>query len=252
MNNQICIVVAEDEAPLRHAFVEQLSSVWPDAQIVAECADGASAIEAVNAHQPDVVFLDIKMPKLSGLEVAKVIGGRAFVVFTTAYDKYAVAAFESGAVDYLLKPISSDRLEDTIARLKTRLGHQQPPNLEALVQELQSRLAREQEPLKWVTASSGNTTKMIAIDDVLYFQSEQKYTKVVTASSSAIIRTSLKDLMERLDANDFWQVHRSAIVAIHAIDSIKKNELGAHLLTLRDHADTLPTSKDFQRKFKAL
>lgn len=250
--HNIKVLIAEDESPLRFALQTQISSMWPEAYIVAACADGNQAIMEFERHTPDVVFLDIRMPGKSGLDVARLINNRAFVVFTTAYDEYAVTAFESGALDYLMKPIESDRLAETIARLRQRLDHQTPPDLRLLINQLQDQLTKKTDSLKWVTASFGDTVKMIAVDEVLYFQSEDKYTKVVTASFDAIIRTPLKGLMQRLDSELFWQVHRSVIVAVDAIDSIGKNELGVWQLQLRSRVEPLPVSSDFHRRFKSM
>ncbi len=246
------IIIAEDELPLRQSFERELERNWPEATIVASCADGASAIDAVKHLKPDVVFLDIRMPNKSGLEVAKAIGDQAFIVFTTAYDQYAVKAFESGAVDYLLKPIESKRLVGTIERLQQRLETQQPQNLENLISQLQGQLTPQADTIKWVTASAGDSVRMISVDDILYFQSDQKYTKVVTADSEAVIRMSLKELVSRLDGEQFWKVHRSTIVAASAIHAVKRNELGAWRLSLKDRAERLPVSAEFQKRFKAL
>jgi len=248
----IKVVIAEDERPLRESFERELQKSWPSASIVASCGDGASAIEAVDHFRPDVVFLDIRMPNKSGLEVAKEVGDKAFIVFTTAYDEYAVKAFESGAVDYLLKPIEPKRLGETIERLEQRLETQQPQNLESLISHLQGQLMPQADTIKWVTASAGDSVRMISVDDVLYFQSDQKYTKVVTADSEAVIRMSLKELVTRLDGERFWKVHRSTIVAASAINAIKRNELGAWRLSLKDRAERLPVSAEFQKRFKVL
>lgn len=249
---EVKILIAEDERPLRLALHSQISDIWPEASIVAACSDGDEAIKAFERHAPNVVFLDIRMPGKSGLDVARLVSNRAFVVFTTAYDEYAVTAFESGALDYLMKPIETVRLSETVARLKQRLNHQVPQDLELLISRLQENLTRKSDSLKWVTASIGDTVKMIAVDEVLYFQSEDKYTKVVTSGFEAIIRMPLKGLIQRLDSELFWQVHRSVIVSAEAIDSVSKNELGIWQLHLRDRAECLPVSGDFQRRFKSM
>lgn len=246
------IVIAEDELLLRQSFERELRRSWPEAIIVASCADGASAIEAVERLKPDVVFLDIRMPNKSGLEVAKAIGDQVFIVFTTAYDQYAVKAFESDAVDYLLKPIESKRLVETIERLQQRLETQQPQNLESFISQLQGQLAPQADTIKWVTASAGDSVRMISVDEILYFQSDQKYTKVVTADSEAVIRMSLKELVSRLDSEQFWKVHRSTIVAASAIHGVRRNELGAWRLSLKNRTERLPVSAEFQKRFKAL
>jgi DNA-binding LytR/AlgR family response regulator len=249
---EVKILIAEDERPLRLALQVQISKVWPEATIVATCADGDEAIKEFERHAPNVVFLDIRMPGKSGLDVARLVSNRAFVVFTTAYDEYAVTAFESGALDYLMKPIETVRLSETVARLKQRLSDQVPQDLELLITQLQDKLTRKSDTLKWVTASIGDTVKMIAVDEILYFQSEDKYTKVVTSGFDAIIRMPLKGLMQRLDSELFWQVHRSVIVSAEAIDSIVKNELGVWQLHLRNREECLPVSSDFHRKLKSM
>lgn len=250
---KVKILIAEDERPIRDALHVQILNAWPEADVVAVCADGVDALNQFEEQRPDVVFLDIRMPGLSGLEVAKEIGARAFIVFTTAYDEYAISAFESGAVDYILKPVETARLMETVSRVKARIGTQGPGNLESLFAELESKLAsQETKPLKWVTASIGNTVKMISVDDVLYFQSDQKHTKVVTRESEAIIRVPLKQLVARLEEDKFWQTHRSAIVAVDAVDSIFKDELGGWSLALKERTETLPVNAEFHRRIKAL
>jgi len=251
MANTVKVLIAEDEAPIRKEFAELLSSAWPEAELVDASQDGLKALKAFNQFNPDVVFLDIRMPGMSGLDVAKEIGARAFIVFTTAYDEYAIAAFESGAIDYLLKPIEKGRLNSTVTRLKERLANQQPQNLDCLIEDLKLQLAPEQDQLKWVTANTGDTIKMIAIEDVVYFQSEQKYTKVVTLEGEALIRMPLKELAKKLNPDRFWQIHRSAIVAVNEIKNLKKNELGNWSASLKSLQTSLPVSKEFQKKLKS-
>ena len=251
MNEFIKVLIAEDETPIRQEFSSLLATEWPEATLVGTAADGLQALEQFRQLTPDVVFLDIRMPGLNGLDVAKEIGDNAFIVFTTAYNEYAIAAFESGAVDYLLKPIEKSRLANTIARLKERLATQTPQNLDLLIENLKSQLTPAQEYLKWVTASSGDTIKMIAIDEIIYFQSDQKYTKVVTEEGEAVIRMPLKELSTKLDPDLFWHIHRSAIVAVNAIKSIKKDELGNWSAYLKSHQQQLPVSKEFQRRLKS-
>ena len=250
MTNTVRILIAEDEAPIRKEFAELLSTAWPEAKLVGASQDGINALAMFNELKPDVVFLDIRMPGMNGLDVAKEIGSRAFIVFTTAYDEYAIAAFESGAIDYLLKPIEHVRLSATVNRLKDRLANQQPQNLDHLIEGLKLQLAPEQEQLKWVTANSGDTIRMIAIEDIIYFQSDQKYTKVVTIEGEALIRMPLKELATKLNPDCFWQVHRSAIVAVNEIKTIKKNELGNWSASMKSLQKSLPVSKEFQRKIK--
>src|SRR5687767_10388577 len=206
-------VVAEDEALLRQAMLSALATAWPDLEIVAECEDGGSALEAIAAHQPDVAFLDIRMPGLTGLEVAAAAveaSPRTQVVFVTAYDQYAIDAFDTGAVDYLLKPIAPERLAQTVQRVQARLasGDRQDSDamatlLDKLTSALPRKLAESAEPLVWLTASTGNATRLILVEDVLYFRADNKYTTVMTAAGEALLRKPIKDLLELLDPANF-------------------------------------------------
>ena len=216
-------IVAEDETLLRKALLEQLGKAWPELRIVAECEDGASALEAIAEHRPDVAFLDIRMPGLTGLDVAAAIpeiSPATQVVFVTAYDQYAIDAFERGAIDYLLKPIAADRLAATVQRLQARAaaGPADSATLAALVRQLGSSLSpRAQPPLNWVTASAGRETRLILLDDVAYFRADNKYTTVMTGDGEALLRTPIRELLEVLDPAVFKQIHRSTIVNIKAI-----------------------------------
>src|SRR5581483_4259219 len=179
-------LIAEDEPLMRERLKDKLAIAWPSLRIVAEASDGDAALQAFAAHRPDVAFLDIRMPGRSGLDVAAAIGDDCHVVFVSAYDQYAIAAFEAGAADYLLKPVETDRLTLTVARVRDRLGSK-PSDLTSLVERLRESLARPR--LKWIKAAMGNQVKLIAVDDVLYFQSDAKYTRVVLAAGEALIRT---------------------------------------------------------------
>ena len=253
-------VVAEDEALLREALVAELRRAWPQLQILAECADGGSALEAIAEHQPDVAFLDIRMPGLTGLEVAAAgteASPRTQVVFVTAYDQYAVDAFEAGAVDYLLKPIAPDRLAHTVQRVRARIerGEPAPEALTGLLQQLSAALPRAPaaaEPLAWLTASSGNTTRLIRIEDVLYFRADHKYTLVVTAAGEAVLRKPIKDLLEVLDPAHFKQVHRSTIVNLRAIASITRDDAGRGVIALSSRPETLLVSQPYMALFRAM
>jgi DNA-binding LytR/AlgR family response regulator len=252
-------VVAEDEAFLREAMLAALRKAWPDLEIVAECEDGGSALEAIAARQPDVAFLDIRMPGLTGLEVAAAAleaSPRTQIVFVTAYDQYAIDAFETGAVDYLLKPIAADRLDRTVQRLRARLesGSTDGDVLAPLLQKLIGALPRrtQAEPLVWLTASSGNATRLILVDDVVYFRADNKYTVVMTAAGESVLRKPLKDLLAVLDANKFKQVHRSTIVNLGAIESIVRDETGRGLLRLKQRKETLTVSQPFMALFRGM
>ena len=247
-------LIAEDEAPLRAELKRSLAELWPELQIIAECEDGLTALEALHTHRPQLAFLDIRMPGLSGLEIARAAQGIAHVVFTTAYDEYAIQAFERGAVDYLLKPIKRERLEAALQRVRERLASNEPADLLELVAALQNRLATKpaESQIKWITASVGNTTKLFPIDDVLYFRAQDKYTHVATATDAAQIRTPLKELIEKLDPETFWQVHRSIIVRASAIRSLHRGDEGRCMLKLKGTDAELPVSAAFQHRFRAM
>jgi DNA-binding LytR/AlgR family response regulator len=246
------LLVVEDEAPQREALVAMLRDLRPTASIVA-CEDGLSALEAIEARAPDIAFLDIRLPGLGGLELARTLAGRAEVVFTTAYDEYAVRAFEAGAVDYLLKPVRGERLGQALARAESRRGAASS-QLAGLLEELQRGLGERQRvrALRWITASVGDSVKLVPIEDVLYFQAQDKYTRVVTAHDESVIRTPLKELLEGLDPEEFWQVHRSVIVRASAVERLRKDELGRFGLTLRGRPEVLPASQAFQQRFRGM
>ncbi len=248
-------IVAEDESLLRHSLVAELRRAWPALQVVAECEDGASAVEALAEHTPDVAFLDIRMPGLTGLEVAAVAAEaspRTQIVFVTAYDQYAIDAFERGAIDYLLKPVKPERLDATVARLQARDQQPDAAALAALLGKLGAlpAPAGAPEPLTWLTASAGRETRLILVDDVVYFQADQKYTTVVTADGEALLRTSLRELLPRLDPNTFKQIHRSTIVNLKAIAGIVRDDSGRGTVRLRQRSETLTVSQPFMALFK--
>ncbi|MFN7137106.1 MAG: LytR/AlgR family response regulator transcription factor [Thermomonas sp.] len=248
-------VVAEDESLLRQALVAELQRAWPGLQVLAECEDGASTVEALAEHQPDVAFLDIRMPGLTGLEVAAIAAEaspRTRIVFVTAYDQYAIDAFERGAIDYLLKPVKPERLDATVARLQVRDGQPDAATLAALLGQLSAlpRQADAPEPLTWLTASAGRETRLVLVDDVLYFQADQKYTTVVTADGEALLRSSLRELLPRLDPRTFKQIHRSTIVNLKAIAGIVRDDSGRGTVRLKQRAETLTVSQPFMALFK--
>lgn len=246
-------LIAEDEAPQRRELIRLLDKQWPELRVAAECEDGLSAIEALQADPPQVAFLDIRMPGISGIEVAKAaIEQGCQVVFTTAYDEYAVRAFEAGAVDYLLKPIREERLAQAVQRLRERLLRPVNEMLPTLLSALQQLPGERDQPLQWITASLGDTVRFIGIDEVLCFQAQDKLTRVLTAQGEAFIRTPLKELVRGLDPKHFWQVHRSAIVRAAAIDRISKDELGRFELRLKQNAETLPVSQAFAQRLRGM
>ena len=250
----ITAILAEDEAPLRRALRALLAETWPELRIVAECEDGIAAMEAIAAHRPDLCFLDIRMPGVSGLDVARAaVAAKSLVVFTTAYDEYAVRAFETGAVDYLLKPLQPERLQRAVERLRARLRDASVDDDAARVDALEAALRPAGARLiRWISAAVGDSVRMIGIEDVLFFQAQDKYVRVVTADGEAIIRTPIKDILAGLDPETFWQVHRGTVVRVSAIDRVRRDELGKSVLTLRGRQDALPVSAAFLHRFRGM
>jgi len=250
--NRPTALIAEDELPQRRELRALLAELWPELDVVAECEDGLAALQALEQHRPQVAFLDIRMPGISGLEVARAAGDHCQVIFVTAYEEYALRAFDEGAVDYLQKPVARERLRRAVERTRARLGSGAQVDMTALIDMVQSRLAPGGKSIKWITASVGNTMKMFSIDEVLFFQAQDKYTRVVTADSEGHIRTPLKELVAALDSETFWQVHRSVIVRVGAIRSVEKDEDGKLRLNVRGHAEILPVSSAFQYRFRGM
>ena len=249
-------VIAEDEELLRTALSSLLKEAWPQLQIVAECEDGASALESIAELQPDVAFLDIRMPGLTGIEVARGLtdaSPRTQVVFVTAYDQYAIDAFEQGAIDYLLKPITRERLLATVQRIQARAaaGHPDGATLEALLRHLSAReMPASKPPLVWITASTGKDTRLIMVDDVAYFQADNKYTTVMTAEGESLLRTPLRELLDSLDAATFKQIHRSTIVNMKAVASVSRDDTGRGRLKLKNRPEMLTVSQPFMSLFR--
>jgi len=244
-------IIADDEELPRSELRRLLAEVWPSLGVLAECEHGTDALEAIDRFQPDIAFLDVRMPGLSGLDVAKVAGARCRVVFVTAYDEHAFEAFETGAIDYLRKPVARARLEQTCARLRERL-ELPPPDVSVLMNELDRRLRGDAARIRWISASVADTIKIIPIDDVLYFQSDEKYTRVVTADDEALVRTPLRELVEGLDPDQFWQVHRSAVVRAAAIFRIRRDELGKITIALKDRPEVLRASQAYAWRFRPM
>jgi DNA-binding LytR/AlgR family response regulator len=260
-------VVAEDENLLREALLEQLHQVWPALEIVASCDDGAHALEAIIEHQPDIVFLDIRMPGLNGIEIAQAMqesSPHTQIVFVTAYDQYAIEAFEKGAIDYLLKPVSYDRLSAAVQRIQNRSKRDANKVAELLEQLDQLNLANrvgtrnvfyappKQDALVWLTASSGSETKLIMVDDVAYFKADNKYTVVMTAEGESLLRKPIRELLELLDPNLFKQIHRSTIVNLKAIASIARDDVGKGIVKLKNRPETLIVSQPFMVLFRSM
>lgn len=259
-------LIADDERLLREQLQARLRESWPDLQIVGVARDGLEAVKLADEQRPDVVFLDIRMPGLTGIEAAREIvaldGWQGEIVFVTAYDEYAVTAFEQGAVDYLLKPVESARLDKTVARLRDRLGLMQSPQpnpspaaQDALLQtlaQLQQRLNadRAAPTLRWLQCSVGATTKLISVSDVLFFRSDEKYTRLQLQDHEAFIRTPIRELILQLDEQQFWQIHRSTIVNVSAISGVQRDDAGRQRVSLKHHPEVLEVSRSFAHVFK--
>lgn len=254
MRERPTAVIAEDEALLRNDLLSALREAWPELQIVGEAEDGATAIEEIIAKRPDIVFLDIRMPGLSGLDVASIVREQqpdVRIVFVTAYDQYAVEAFAARAVDYLLKPVDRVRLAETVARLKeSPSSNGAAANAESALRDMAFRLSPPAEPLTWITASAGKETRLIMVDDIAFFQADNKYTVVMTAEGEALIRKPIKELLEALDPQQWKQVHRSTIVNLRAIKSIARDESGKGLVKFRSTAATVSVSQPFMYLFR--
>lgn len=253
-------VVADDERLMREQLRARLAEVWPELHVVAEAKNGQEAVEAVMQHRPDLAFLDIRMPGMTGVEAARHIGDACHVVFITAYSEYAVEAFEQGAVDYVLKPAERDRLELTVARLRKRLGTK-PSDLSDLLSKLTEKLDRVggtstagsgKQYLQWIQASMGQQLRMIPVVDVLFFTSDEKYTRVQTEAYEALIRKPIKELVEELDPEQFWQIHRATIVNIKAVAGTARDFRGRQLVQLRNHPEKLEVSRNYTHLFKQM
>jgi len=251
-------IIADDERLMREQLRARLAEVWPELEIVAEARNGEEAVEAVRQHAPDLAFLDIRMPGMTGIEAARAIGDTCHVVFITAYNEYAVEAFEQGAVDYVLKPAERERLELTVARLRKRLGHP-PSDLRELLSRLAQRLdgegsmpAKAGTKLQWIQASVGQQLKLIPVAEVLFFTSDEKYTRVQTETLEALIRKPIKELVEELDPSKFWQIHRSTIVNVDAIAGITRDFRGRQLVQVKGRPDKLEVSRNYTHLFKQM
>jgi DNA-binding LytR/AlgR family response regulator len=255
-------LIADDEPLLREALARQLAQAWPGLEIVAEARNGREAIELFEAKRPDVCFLDVHMPGVSGVEAASAIGRRAHLVFVTAYDRYAVQAFAQGVLDYLVKPVELERLAETVARLKERLAASQPaPNTSELLQQLAAQLAQLREggapaPLRFVRAQVGQTLRMIPVDEIDYLRSDAKYTRIAwrgdAGPAEALISTPLKEIVAQLDPAQFAQVHRSVVVNLRAISHVQRGDNETADIHLKGRKEVLPVSRSFLHLFKQM
>lgn len=251
-------IIAEDEPILRAQLKAKLAKLWPELVIVADVGDGEAALEAIAEHQPQLAFLDIQMPEMTGIEVAKSLAAnrdlKCHIVFVTAFDQYAVDAFNTGAIDYVLKPYSDERLQAAVARLKERLTAvpAQPQNLDLLMQHLAAKLNPGAEKLKWIKANIGANLRLIPIDDVLFFQSDEKYTLVATKEFDALIKTPIKEILDGVDTDKFWQIHRSTIVQASAIESVSRDFRGQATVRVKGRKENLTVSRPFSHLFKQM
>jgi len=245
----ITALIADDEEAPRAQLALALREAWPGLSIIAEAVNGADAWDAFLEHEPQVCFLDVRMPGLSGIEVAQRIAGRGHVVFVTAHGDHAVSAFDTGAVDYVLKPIDAARLQQAVQRVQGRL-HAAPVDLQRLLSQLAAPALRRPPALEIIQAAVGREVRLIRAAEVVYFESDARYTRVVHAEGEALIRTPLKELLTQLDPAQFWQVHRSIIVNHHHIASALRVDENNMQLTLRGRPEKLPVSRHFQALFK--
>ena len=236
-------IIADDESSLREYLTVLLNETWPQLNILHTAENGVDALKAIIKHQPDIAFLDIAMPGLSGLEVAEQCKGECHIVFVTAYDQYAIQAFENEATDYLLKPVNKERLQETQKRLQERLNHS-PRDLTKLLSKLQ----KHQSYLQWLKVAYQEEVKLINVDNIDYFQSSEKYTSAYVSGKEYVLRSSLKKLEKQLDPDEFWRVHRSTLVRVKAIGSIEKALSGQLIINIGTHK--LPVSRTCQHLFK--
>ncbi len=247
-------VIADDEDLQRAELRRLLALAWPELEIVASCEDGDAALAAIADLRPDLAFLDIRMPGMSGLDVARASAGSCRLVFTTAYDSHALDAFDLGAVDYLVKPLDPARLEQAVARVRSQLGAGAPGvDLARTLAELDRRLrpAAQQERIRWISSTAGSVIKIFPIDEVLFFESDTRYTRVVSATDEGLIRMPIRELAAGLDPEQFWQIRRGTLVRVRAIARVRRDELGNFTVELREHAAQLKVGQTYAWRFRS-
>ncbi|MDY0976290.1 LytTR family DNA-binding domain-containing protein [Massilia sp. CFBP9012] len=251
-------IIADDERLMRDQLRMRLQEAWPELQIVGEAKNGEEAVQLVAELNPDLTFLDIRMPGKTGMEAAREIGDGSQIVFVTAYDQYAVEAFERGAIDYVLKPTEPDRLKITVDRLKERLDKPQVAgsvndSVSAMLNQLAEKIAApKQKHLQWIQASIGQDLRMIPVEEILFFRSDEKYTAVQTAGFEALIRKPVRDLADELDPSLFWQIHRATLVNVNAIEGVTRDIRGRHLVLVKGRPEKLEVSRSFLHLFKQM
>ena len=250
-------LIADDEPLLRESLRRQLARLWPELSVVAEARNGREAVELFDIHLPQVVFLDVHMPGLNGIEAARSVARRAQVVFVTAYEQYAVQAFEQGAIDYLVKPIDETRLADTVQRLTLRIAQaaEPLPGAEAVLESLADELRRRAAPrawLQWIKASVGTSVRLIPVEQVAFLRSDEKYTLVVWDGGEALIRKTIRELADELDPQRFAQVHRSVIVNLHRVSQVTRNLNETAEVHLVGRGEVLPVSRSFLHLFRQM
>ena len=248
-------VVADDERLMRDQIIGRLKEAWPELQIVGEASNGREAVAMVQSLEPDIVFLDISMPGMTGIEAARALAGQVHVVFVTAHDEYAISAFEHGAIDYLLKPAEPERVAVTCQRLRERLK-QAPDPMQDLLAQLSQRLGigglKARDYMRWVQASVGPNIRMIPTTDILFFRAEDKYTRVQTRSFEALIRKPIKELIDELDPEEFWQIHRATVVRVDAVEQVSRNFRGQQVVHVKGSDEKLEVSRTFNHLFKQM
>lgn len=249
-------VIADDERLMREQIASRLREAWPELEIVGEASNGREAVALARAREPDIVFLDIRMPGMDGIEAARALAGQAHVVFVTAYDEYAVTAFEQGAVDYLLKPADPERVATTCQRLRARLATK-PDAMSELLAQLSATIsgggaAKARDGLRWVQASVGPTLRVIPTADILFFRAEDKYTRVQTATFEALIRKPIKELVDELDPEEFWQIHRAIVVRVDAVEHVGRDFRGHQVVKVKGRDDKLEVSRSFSHLFRQM
>ena len=239
---------------MREQIIDRLKEAWPELMIVGEAANGREAIAMVQSLEADIVFLDISMPVMDGIEAARALAGHVHVVFVTAHDQYAIKAFEQGAVDYLLKPAEPERVALACRRLRERLARQPEP-MDELLEQLSRRLAagvKPRETIRWVQASVGANIRMIPTTDILFFRAEDKYTRVQTRTFEALIRKPIKELIDELDPEEFWQIHRATVVRVDAIEQVSRDFRGQQIVHMKGSDEKLLVSRTFNHLFKQM